>query len=185
VEIFHAATAWLNNGEFPSQVMNTNIMLISKKDNPETMRDLWPISLCNVIYKIISKVLANRLKPLLQKCISHEQSAFVENRSIIDNVMAAHEIIHHMKCKRRGKVGEVALKIDISKSYDRVEWEYVTKFICRFGFHDRWEWKVLGNAFNDRSKQKSYVWLFEGQGMEEDTTMVWKTSIKSWAQSSY
>lgn len=47
--------------------------------------------------------------------------AFVENRSIIDNVIAAHEVIHHMKCKRKGKVGEVALKIDISKAYDRVE----------------------------------------------------------------
>jgi hypothetical protein len=90
VEIFHAATNWLNNGVFPSQMKNTNIVLIPKKDNPKSMKDLRPISLCNVLYKIISKVLANRLKPLLQKCISHEQSAFVENRSIIDNVMAAH-----------------------------------------------------------------------------------------------
>lgn len=52
--------------------------------------------------------------------------------------MAAHEIIHHMKCKRRGKVGEVALKIDISKAYDRVECKYVKKVMCRLGFHDRW-----------------------------------------------
>lgn len=44
--------------------------------------------------------------------------AFVENRSIIDNVIATHEVIHHMKCKRKGKAGEVALKIDISKAYD-------------------------------------------------------------------
>jgi hypothetical protein len=70
VKIFHAATSWLNNGEFPSQIMETNIVLISKKDNPETMKDLRPISLCNVLYKIISKVLANRLKPLLHKYIS-------------------------------------------------------------------------------------------------------------------
>jgi len=144
VEIFHAAMNWLNNGEFPSQMMNTNIALIPKKDNPETMRDLRPISLCNVIYKIISKVLANRLKPLLQNCISQEQSVFVENRSIIDNVMAAHEIIHHMKCKRKGKVGEVALKIDISKAYDRVEWEYAKRVMRRMGFHDRWiNWMTM------------------------------------------
>jgi hypothetical protein len=144
VEIFNAATAWLNSGEFPSQVTDTNIVLIPKKDNLETMRDLRPISLCNFIYKVVSKVLANRLKPILQKCISQEQSAFVENRSIIDNVMAAHEIIHHMKCKRKGKVGEVALKIDISKAYDRVEWEYVRKVMQRMGFHDRWvNWMTM------------------------------------------
>lgn len=58
--------------------------------------------------------------------------------------MVAHEIIHHMKCKRRGKVGEVALKIDISKAYDRVEWEYVKKVMCRMVFHDRWvKWMTM------------------------------------------
>lgn len=65
MEIYHAATSWLNNGEFPSQIMETNMVLIPKKDNLESMRDLRPISLCNVLYKIISKVLSNRLKPLL------------------------------------------------------------------------------------------------------------------------
>jgi len=58
--------------------------------------------------------------------------------------MAAHEIIHHMKCKRRVKVGEVALKIDISKAYDRVEWEYVKKVLSRMGFHGRWlKWMTM------------------------------------------
>jgi rRNA-processing protein FCF1 len=70
-----------------------------------------------VLYKIISKVLANRLKPFLPQCISQEQSALVENRSIVDNVMIASEIIHRMKCRTKGKMGEVALKIDISKAY--------------------------------------------------------------------
>ena len=81
---------------------------------------------------------------MLQKCISQEQSDFVENHSIIDNVMAAHEVIHHMKCKRKGKVGEVALKIDISKAYDRVEWDYVKKVMSKMGFHDRWiNWMTM------------------------------------------
>jgi hypothetical protein len=138
VEIFHAGVAWLESGRFPTQVSSTNIVLVPKKDNPESMRDLRPISLCNVLYKIISKVLANRLKPFLTKCISQEQSAFVENRSIMDNVMVAYEIIHHMKCKKKGKIGEVALKIDISKAYDRVDWNYVKCVMRRMGFHDRW-----------------------------------------------
>jgi hypothetical protein len=138
VEIFNAGVSWLERGSFPEQIMATNIVLIPKKDNPETMKDLRPISLCNVLYKIISKVLANRLKPLLPQCISQEQSAFVENRSIIDNVMIASEIIHHMKCKTKGKMGEVALKIDISKAYDRVDWGYVKKVMQKMGFHEKW-----------------------------------------------
>lgn len=63
---------------------------------------------------------SNRIKSLLPKCISQEQSAFVENQSIIDNVMVAYEIVHHMKCKKKVRVGEVVMKIDISNAYDRV-----------------------------------------------------------------
>lgn len=99
----------------------TNIVLIPKLDNHTSTRNFRPISLCNVMYKIISKVLANRLKPLLPKYIALEQSAFVENCSILDNVLVAFETLHHLKCKNKGKVGEMALKIDISKAYDRVD----------------------------------------------------------------
>lgn len=116
-----ACCYWSETGNFPSTLNETNIVLIPKVDSPSPMRDLRPISLCNVLYKIVAKVLANRLKKLLPKCISEEQSAFVEGRSILDNVLIAFEIIHHMKCKTKGARGEVALKIDISKAYDRVD----------------------------------------------------------------
>lgn len=92
------------------------IVLISKLDNPSIMQDIRPVSLYNVIYKIISKV----ERCVLHKCIFEEQSAFVANRSILDNVMVAIEVIHHLKCRVKGKVGKVALKIDISKAYDKV-----------------------------------------------------------------
>lgn len=95
------------------------------------MNDWRPIALCNVIYKIVAKVLANRLKNVLDKCISVTQFAFVPRRSILDNVMAAIEIIHHMKSKVKDNVGEVALKLDISKAYDKIEWNYLREVMIK------------------------------------------------------
>ena len=85
------------------------------------MKDYRPIALCNVNYKILAKVLANRMKKLLPRIISHEQSAFVSRRSITDNILVAFEIIHHMKRKSKGKKGDVAFKIYISKAYDKID----------------------------------------------------------------
>lgn len=85
------------------------------------MSDFRPISLCNVVYKILVKVLANRLKPTLNNIIAENQSAFVPGRMIIDNIMLAFETQHFLKRKTQGKEGYVALKIDMSKAYDRME----------------------------------------------------------------
>ncbi|MCH81372.1 endonuclease/exonuclease/phosphatase family protein, partial [Trifolium medium] len=117
-EIFTAGCSWLDSGIFPPNLNSTNIALIPKGDVQTTMKDWRPITLCNVLYKVVAKVLANRLKGVLTKCISDNQSAFVPGRSILDNAMAAIELVHYMKSKTRGKQGEVALKLDISKAYD-------------------------------------------------------------------
>lgn len=143
-ETFNACCHWLEVGNFPYSVHDTSIVLIPKCDNPSSMNDWRPISLCNVVYKLLSKVLANRLKSVLSKCISIEQFAFISGRSILDNVIVASEIIHHMKCKTRGKQGEVALKIDISNAYDRVNWGYLRAMMEKMGFSTRWvNWIML------------------------------------------
>lgn len=80
-------------------------MHIPKCDIPNSMKDWWPISLCNVAYKILSKLLANHLKIVLHKCISIEQSAIVTGHSILDNALTAIELIHFMKCKTKGRQG--------------------------------------------------------------------------------
>ena len=93
-------------------------MLIPKVKNPKKMFEFRPISLCNVIYKVISKVLANRLKQVLPDIISLTQSDFVPGRLIINNVIVAYEALHSTHARKKGKTGSLALKLDVSKAYD-------------------------------------------------------------------
>ncbi len=98
-----AVLSILKSARMLRKINLTHISLIPKKKNLECMSDFCPISLCNVLYKIISKVLANRLKIVLPTIISDSHSAFVPRRLITDNVSVAFKIIHKLKSKRRGK----------------------------------------------------------------------------------
>ena len=89
------------------------------------------------VYKIVAKMLANRLKPKLSRVISMAQSTFVPSRSILDIVFTAFEAIHGLKQKNHGRQGHVTLKIDISKAYDRVNWEYCRLLLIKKGFDDK------------------------------------------------
>jgi hypothetical protein len=103
----------LRGGGIPEGWDETVVVLIPKVQNPETMKDLRPISLCNVVYKLVSKVLANHLKCILDELISPNQSAFVPGRFISDNTILAYEMSHFMKRRRSGKKCYMAIKLDI------------------------------------------------------------------------
>ena len=111
----------LNTRVVPKLLNSTFISLISKIKHPKKVFDYRPISLCNVIYKLISKVLVNRLKKFMASAIPESQSAFLSGRLISNNVLVAFETLHYLKQKTKGKVGHMALKLDMSKAYDRVE----------------------------------------------------------------
>ena len=129
---------FLNLGVTPEKFNETHIILIPKVKSPKKIFEYRPISLSNVVSRIATKVLPNRLKIVLPSIISENQSAFMTSRLITDNILVAFEVMNHISQKRGGKVGEIALKLDMSKAYDRVEWAGLEQIMLRMGFHSKW-----------------------------------------------
>ncbi|KAH9685373.1 reverse transcriptase domain-containing protein [Citrus sinensis] len=116
----------------------TFIALIPKVEKPRKVMEFIPISLCNVVYRIVAKAIANRLKPILNHIISPNQSAFIPNRLITDNVIIGYECLHKIRHSKGHRNGLVALKLDISKAYDRVEWNFLEQTMSNLGFSTKW-----------------------------------------------
>lgn len=124
--------AVLRGAPLAESVNHTFIALIPKKKGADKMVDFRPISLCNVIYKLVSKVLANRLKIFLSDITSVNKSAFTPGRLITDNILVAFEIFHFMKSSMHVD-GSMALKLDMAKAYDRVDWGFLRVVMERLG----------------------------------------------------
>ena len=128
----------LNSNISMVEINRTNITLVPKIKNPTKITDFRPISLCNVVYKLISKVLAKRLKIIIPQIISENQSAFLSGRLITDNVLVAFELMNYLEHKKDGREGVMAIKLDMSKAYDRVEWGFIKQVMEKMGFNEKW-----------------------------------------------
>jgi hypothetical protein len=98
---------------------------------------------CTVIYKVVSKCIVNRLRPLLQDIISTGQSAFIPGRMITDNALIAFECIHAIKVNSDVRGEFCAYKLDLSKAYDRVDWDFLNKVLLKLGFQSSWVQRVM------------------------------------------
>ena len=158
-----AALNFFKSRNLLTEVNNTFIVLIPKTQSPSFVNHYRPISLCNTVYKIIAKILVSRIRPVLDSLISPCQSAFILDRWIVENQLIVQEILHSFK-KRKVKGGFVALKVDLQKAYDRVNWSFLKEVLYRFGFHEKFiMWimqcvtKVSFSILINGGKTKSFI----------------------------
>lgn len=109
---------WMNSSEI-AKVNETDIFLIPKVMQPQTINQFWPIFLCNEIYKMVSKMVVNRIKACILKLVSPYQTTFMPGRNIHENIIIAKEVLHNMHDKK-GKKWYFVVKVDLSKAYDKI-----------------------------------------------------------------
>ncbi|XP_021734033.1 uncharacterized protein LOC110700738 [Chenopodium quinoa] len=167
-----------SKGSIPAAINDSYISLILKCDYPISMTDFRPIGLCNSIYKLITKCISNRLKPIMDDLISPFQSSFIPNRSIEENIIIIKEVTHHFN-KASNKANLMVLKIDLSKAFDCLEWDFIKdtllssnilanivnlilSCICTLKISLLWNGEITEYFFPSRGIRQVWIMLVEG-----------------------
>ena len=129
VKFFH------REGKIPEGCNASFLTLIPKSENPQSFKEYRPISLVGCFYKILTKVLSNRIKKVIEKVIDGSQSTFLSNRGLLDSALIVNEVVDDLK--RRKKRGLI-VKLDFEKAYDSVSWEFLYYMLGRLGFYGKW-----------------------------------------------
>lgn len=146
-EIVDVVLEFFVSGVMRGAVNDVAVVLISKVPRTKELKEFRPISLCNVIYKIVSKCLVNRLWPLLTDLISENQSAFILGRLICDNSIIAFECIHHIQAVSGDAPALCPYKLDLSKAYDRVDWDFFGEGLARMGLFSGMDFSYHGLCY--------------------------------------
>ncbi|GLU16530.1 hypothetical protein SLE2022_329610 [Rubroshorea leprosula] len=123
------------NGRLVKGLNSSFLTLIPKKMNPMELKDFRPISLVGCVYKLLAKVLANRLRVVMPEIISDSQSAFLGGRQLVDSVLVLNEVVEEVKQRKQQAF---IFKADFEKAYDCVDWSYLDWMMSRFGFGGKW-----------------------------------------------
>ena len=119
--------------KMPAYLNQTLVVLIPKRIGPKHLGHFRPINLCMTVYKIVSKIIVNRIQPFMKQLVSPFQAAFIPRRKGLDNMIIAQEILHSME-KKKGRSGVMVLKIDLEKAIDRLEWSFIREILIHFNF---------------------------------------------------
>lgn len=133
--ISNIRTTTFETTRFPSTLNETFISLIPKTNHADKVGLFWSISLCNTIYKICTKLLANRIKKHLNHIISLFQSAFLKQQRAANNIIVAQEHLQFAR-KPKTKTSYLILKLDMEKAFDRLEWSFIKLSLEFFNFPD-------------------------------------------------
>lgn len=131
-EVMDAIKHFFKSGKLMTEVNATFISLIPKKIDAKGSNDYRPISLCNLLYKFITKIIANRLKKVVSSLVRFNQTAFIQGRSIVENILMCHEVVRGFEMKNNPKAA--ILKIDIRKAYDSVSWKFINEVLVKMNF---------------------------------------------------
>lgn len=140
--LYNLVSDFFNSGYLQEGLNDTNIVLIPKVQMLEKVSQLRPISLCNVAYKLVTKVLTNRLKRTMPELVCPNQSSFVSDRQITDNIVIYQEILHTIQTNK-GQTGYMVMKINLEKAYDRLDWNFIRATLQDIGFNHNWNMNIM------------------------------------------